>query len=128
MKNSVKCFIKNEALWEYLFVLRDNKSDIVEPNMRWLVGWGIDDESDLAEVMHKKIKEELWIEVFDLKPLHDLYITHILDGKEHEVVGHYFIAKTKMIVSGITLTKWQRADFFTLDEIKSMDNVAIAVK
>ncbi len=37
VQDGVKIFIKNEAIDKYLFILRDNKSEIVEPNM-----WGGD--------------------------------------------------------------------------------------
>jgi len=55
--------------------------------------------------MNKKIKEELGIDVFDLKPLHDLQILHTLNGEKHEVTGHYFIAKTRNTLADIKLTK-----------------------
>ena len=128
MKDSVKAFIKNETTGKYLFVLRDNRPEIVEPNTRGLVWGGIDSTDDLIGAMKRKIKEELELEVSDVKQIHTMPVTHTLNGETHTVTGYYFLAKTNASLEDIHLHKWQKAEFFNLDEIEKMDNVAIAVK
>ena len=128
MKDGIKIFIKNENSGKYLFILRDNKPNIVEANMWGLVGGGIDNADNLLQTAQKKILEEIGINVSDIKQIYQMEVTHNLEGREYKVTGYYFLAKTNAILDNINLTKGQKAEFFTLEEIQNIDNVAFAIK
>ena len=128
MKSGAKVFIKNEALGKYLFVLRDNNPNIVEPNCWGLVGGGIEDNETPSEAIKREVLEEIGIKIFNLKPIHQMKVKHNVNGVKYEVDGYYFLAKTNASLAQIKLKEGQKASFFTLAEIESKDNLAFAVK
>jgi len=128
MKDGIKVFIKNDALSKFLFILRDDKPNIVEPDMWGLAGGGIDDNEVFPEKVKEKVNKELGIDVFDIKQILQMPVTHTIGGKQHNVIGYYFLAKTNASLSEIKLNKGQKASFFTLQEINEMENVAFAIK
>jgi len=128
MKDGVKVFIKNESLGKYLFILRDNNPNIVEPNLWGLVGGGIEPKETLLKALKREVIEEVDIKIFDLKLIHQMKVKHNIKGIEYEGIGYYFIAKTKVSLGQVKLNEGQKASFFTLNEIKSKNNLCFAVK
>jgi len=127
MRDGVKIFIKNEALGAYLLILRDNKPDIVEPNTWGLVGGGLDHGEDPKARIEDKIREEVGIEVTDIKQIHEMNVRHTLKGQEYTVKGTYFIGRTKADNEAVSLKKGQESSFFTLEEIRKLPNLSFAV-
>jgi len=128
MKSGAKVFIKNEALGKYLFVLRDNKPGIADPNCWGLVGRGVENNESPSEALTREVLEEVGISIFDLRLIHQMIVKHSVNDKNFEVHGYYFSAKTDASLDEIKLNEGQKASFFTLDEIASKDNLAIALK
>jgi len=97
------------------------------------VGWGliggeIDRDKDLISTIEGKVKREVGIEISDIKQIHQMPVTHVINGQAHRITGYYFVSKTNAILSDINLTKGQKAAFFSLDEIKNKSNIVFAVK
>ncbi|MFH1855426.1 MAG: NUDIX domain-containing protein [bacterium] len=127
--DGAKIFIKNDALNKYLFVLRDNKPNIPEPNMWGLLGGGIEQNERPIDTVKREIKEELDIEVFNIKHIYSKKKVHTVQGQEYEINGHYFMGETNIEdLSNIVLNEGQKASFFSLEEINSKENVSPTIK
>ncbi len=124
-----KIFIKNDALNKYLFVLRDDNPNIPEPDMWGLLGGGSEKNEKPIDTVKREIKEELDIEVFNIKHLHSKKKIHIVRGKKYEINGHYFLGKTNVKdLSNIILNEGQKALFFSIDEIMKIKNVSPTIR
>ncbi|MBN1778606.1 MAG: NUDIX domain-containing protein [Candidatus Buchananbacteria bacterium] len=110
-----KIFIKNDALNKYLFVLRDNKPNIPNPNMWGLFGGGIEPGESPDETIRREIAEEVDIDVFDIKKIYCQKIVHNVQGQQREITGHYFVGKTNVDdLPEIELREGQKMSFFHL--------------
>ena len=67
LKDGAKAFIKNKKLDKYLFVLRDDKPNIPNPNCWALIGGGIEKGEEPIEALKREVKEEIGIELSDRK-------------------------------------------------------------
>ncbi len=128
MKDGVKVFIKNEILGKYLFILRDDKPNIPQPNTWSLPGGGIEIDETPLETLIREIEEELNIDIFDIKHIYSKEIKHNFENQEYKIIGHYFTAKTDALISDINLTEGQKVEFFTLEEIEKYDNISFGIK
>ncbi len=127
--DGAKIFIKNNTLNKFLFVLRDNKPDIPNPNMWSLFGGGIEPNEIPIESIKRELAEEINIEVFDIKEIYSKKIVHNIQGKQHKITGYYFVGKTDTNnLTDIILNEGQKVSFFSLAEISQMENVSPSIK
>lgn len=131
MKPGAKIFIKNKKLAKYLFFLRDDKSDIVNPNMWSTFGGGIEINESPEEALKREIKEESNIKIYDIQLIGEQKSTHIIrdKNKKRKVENKQFIflGYTDDELAELILDEGQKLNYFTLKKIKSMPNVAPAV-
>ncbi len=129
IKDAAKIFIKNDKLDKFLFVLRDDKPWIPNPNMWGLFGGAIEPGETLLDTIKRELAEEINIDVFDIKKIHSMEVTHNIQGKTHEVIGHYFIGKTNTAdLSKTILNEGQKVAFFSLEEISKIKNASPSIK
>ena len=127
--DGAKIFIKNDTLNKFLFVLRDDKPDIPNPNMWGLFGGGIEPNESPLETIKRELAEEINIDVFNIKEIYSKKVVHNIQGKQYEITGYYFVGKTnKKDLSGIILNEGQKVSFFSLEEISQMENVSPSIK
>jgi len=124
LKDGSKIFIKNDILNKFLFVLRDNKASIPHPNMRWLLGGGIEAGETPLQAINRELKEEINIEVFDIREIYSKNISYYIKWTQSNIKWYYFIGKTHTdSLSNIILHEWQKVWFFSLKEISQMQNI-----
>lgn len=123
IKDGVKIFIKNPKLNKYLFMLRDNKPAIPNPNVWGLLGGGIEDGEAPKEALLRELQEEVNIDIYDIKYLGNKPVEILFKGKKHDVTGHYFMGLTNALLDEIHLTEGQKVKYFTLDEIHTTKNM-----
>ncbi len=127
--DGAKIFIKNDALNKYLFVLRDNKPNIPNPNMWGLLGGGIEPGENPVDTIKRELAEEINIDVFDIQKIHSQKLVHNVQGQKYEITGHYFVGKTDVEdLSGVKLNEGQKVAYFSLKEIIQKDNVSPIIK
>ncbi|MFC1651951.1 NUDIX domain-containing protein [Patescibacteria group bacterium] len=127
--DGAKIFIKNETLNKYLFVLRDNKPNIPQPNKWSLFGGGIENGESPIEAVKRELSEEINIDVFDIEPIYSKKIVHEIQGEKNKITGYYFIGKTNTDnLSNIILNEGQKVSFFSLEEINQKNNVTPSIK
>ena len=124
LKDGAKTFIKNNKLGKYLFVLRDDKPTIPNPNCWGLIGGGIEKGEEPIEALKREVKEEIGIELYDIKEIIVLEVSLTVNGKTKTVVGHVFLAHTDVESKDIKLKEGQRVEYFTLDEIQKQENLS----
>ncbi|MBL7021864.1 NUDIX domain-containing protein [Patescibacteria group bacterium] len=124
-----KIFVKNEMLDEYLFILRDDNPDIIEPDTWGLLGGGMKKGENPMEAIKRELKEEIDIEVNNIRQIRSRKITHEVHGRIFEIEGYYFIGTTDTYdLSNIKLNEGQRADFFSLEEIMKQPNISQSIE
>lgn len=127
--DGAKIFIKNDALNKYLFVLRDNKPNILYSNMWGLFGGGIEPGENPLEAIKRELNEEINIDVYNIKKIYSKKVIHEIQGKKHETTVYYFIGKTNTDdLTKVVLNEGQKALFFSLDEIVKKENVTPLTK
>lgn len=124
LKDGAKTFIKNNKLGKYLFVLRDDKPNIPNPNCWGLIGGGIEKGEEPIEALKREVKEEIGIELYDIKKIGILEVPLTVDEKTETVTGHIFLSYTDADIKDIKLKEGQRVEYFTLDEIQSQKNLS----
>ena len=117
-----KVFIKNKKLGKYLFCLRDNKSNIPNPNCWSLFGGGIEPGETPLEALKREIKEETNIKIYNIQLLASQNFTLHVKNKPYTITGNIFLANTDAELNDIKLYEGQKVDYFTIDEIKNMKN------
>lgn len=123
-KSGAKTFIKNDKLGKYLFVLRDNNPNIPNPNCWGLIGGGIEEGEEPIEALKREIKEEIGIELHDIKKISVLEVPLTINGKTTIVLGHVFLSHTDAEIKDIKLKEGQKVEYFTLDEIQKQKNLS----
>ena len=87
MKPGAKIFIKNKKLNKYLFFLRDNKFDIVNPNMWSTLGGGIEINESPEEALKREIKEESNIKIYNIQLIGEQKSTNIIRDKNKKITA-----------------------------------------
>ena len=129
MKDGAKIFIKNEKLNKFLFVLRDDKPEITNPNKWSLVGGGIENGEKPTEALQREIKEEININVFEIKEICSKKIIYEENKIKKELTLFYFLGKTDIEdASKIKLNEGQKVSFFTIEEILKEKNLSIIIR
>lgn len=121
--DGAKVFIRNKNTGKFLFVLRENISNITNPGRWGLIGGGIKDGETPLEALEREVKEESNIEIHDIEYLMSRDIVQKLKGKDIPIVGHLFVANTHYDIDEIKVYEGEKAQYFTLDEIKREDLV-----
>ncbi len=124
LKDGAKVFIKNKKLGKYLFVLRDDKPNIPNPNCWSLIGGGIEKGEEPIKALKREVKEEIGIELYDIKKIGVLDVPLTLMGETKIVLGHIFLAYIDADIKDIKLKEGQRVEYFTLDEIQKKKNLS----
>lgn len=124
LKDGAKTFIKNNKLGKYLFVLRDDKPNIPNPNCWGLIGGGIEKGEEPIEALKREVKEEIGIELYDIKKIGVIEVPLTVKGKTKIMLGHTFLSYTDAEVKDIELKEGQRVEYFTLDEIQRQKNLS----
>lgn len=124
LKDGAKAFLKNKKIDKYLFVLRDDKPNIPNPNCWSLIGGGIEEGEEPVEALKREIKEEIGIKLYDIKKLGVIEVPLTVNGKTKTMLGHTFLAYIDAEIKDIELKEGQRVEYFTLDEIQKQKNLA----
>ncbi len=129
MKNPAKIFIKNDELNKFLFVLRDDKPNISHPNMWSLIGGGIEKGESPIKAVKREIKEEINIDIYDIKEIASKKTIISKEGIDHKVIGYLFLGKTNISdIDKIKIYEGQKVAFWSLDEILELENLVPIVR
>lgn len=123
-RDGAKIFIKNPKINKFLFLLRDNKPGIPHPNKWSLFGGGIEKGETPIGALMREVKEETNIKIYNIKLLLSEEFTLNVENVPYKVIGHIFYAYTDAELQDIKLFEGQRVDYFSLDEIKSNQDVS----
>lgn len=123
LKDGAKVFIKNRKLDKYLFVLRDDKPDIPNPNCWSLIGGGIEEGEEPIEALEREVKEEIGIELYNIKKIGIIEVPLKLQDETKIVLGHIFLGYTDIETKDLKLEEGQKVEYFTLDEIQKKKNL-----
>lgn len=126
--DGAKVFIRNKKLNKFLLVLRDNKPDIIQPNTWGLIGGGIDEGETPEQTLKRELEEESNIKAFNIRYLGRQEFVQTFLEKKYNITGNFFLAETQMYLKDIEIYEGQRVEYFTLDEILKMDNIAGIIK
>ena len=128
ISDGAKVFVKNRKTGKFLFVLRDNKPNILYPNMWGTLGGGIDKGESPAEALRREMEEESNVKTRRVKRLGSEKVVHIMRGEKYPRKIHYFIAETDSSPDKIKLHEGQKAVFFTLEKILKKKNISPITK
>jgi 8-oxo-dGTP pyrophosphatase MutT (NUDIX family) len=132
VKNGVKIFVKNPKIGKYLFSLRDNKSTILNPDTWSLFGGGIDDGESPLDAIKREVKEETNITIYAIRELGNMTVTQISkkNGGKEDIKNNvsFFLAKTDATLDEAELYEGQRLEYFTIEEVKELDNLALPIR
>jgi len=129
VSDGAKVFIKNDILNKYILILRDNKQNIPHPNKWDIVGGGIEKGESPKDTISREVQEELDIDIYDLEFLSTEHVDLNLNGKQFNVKGHYYIAKTDVIdLSNIHLTEGQAVDYFSIKQMLNLKNTTPVIE
>lgn len=124
MKNGAKVLIKHKKSNKYLLQLRDNKPDIPNPNVWGSLGGGIEEGEEPLEALKRELKEESNIEIYNIRLLGAIKDELVVGNKTYPVTGHFFLAYTDYDLDKIEIYEGRKVDYFSLEEIEDMDNLA----
>jgi len=95
--DGAKVFIKNKKLGKYLFQLRDDKPDIPNPNCWGLFGGGIKQGEVPLEALKRELREEMNIEIYDIKLLDSHDVVLRVENKPYTVTGNIFNTQDNIV-------------------------------
>ena len=127
MTNGAKVFIKNIQTGKYLFVLRDDKPTIPNPNRWGLLGGGVEEGETPKDALKRELQEETNIHIFHIQQIGQRSVTLTVQGKQSVVTGTYFIAETDTPLKEMTLREGQELNYFSLEQICQMENVVQSI-
>lgn len=122
--DGAKTFIKNKKENKFLLVLRDDKLNISNPNCWSLFGGGIKSGENPMEALKREISEEINIELYDIRQIDKIDVSLTVKDKSYIVTGYIFLAYTDAELNEIKVYEGQKAGYFSIDEIKTMKNLA----
>jgi ADP-ribose pyrophosphatase YjhB (NUDIX family) len=121
--NGTNVFVKNKKLNKILFILRDNKPNILYPGKWGNFGGGVEKGEAPLEAIKREVKEESNIKIRNIELLGREKITHIFRGKRYHRISHYHVAETDALPESIEIYEGQRARYFSLKEILANKNL-----
>lgn len=118
MRDGAIAFLEKEG--KFLFVLRDDREDIPNPNKWSLVGGAIEDGETSAEAVRREIKEETNLDILELQFVNEEPVVLEVGKKAKQVTAHVFYARVK---GDVQLTEGQEYIWCTLEEAQNLDLV-----
>lgn len=118
LPDGAKVFVKNKKTGKFLFVLREKIPNITNPGRWGLIGGGIKKDETPLEAMKRELKEETNIEIHNIEYLTSRDVLQKFKGGKHSIVGHLFLASTFYDIEEIKIYEGEKAQYFTLDEIR----------
>ena len=126
--DGAKVFIKNNKLNKYLLVLRDDKPNIINPDTWGILGGGIEKGETPLQALEREVKEESNIKIYGIKPLGSEKNTHIIHTNSYKITDYFFVASTEYELGEVEIYEGQKVNYFSLEEILEMENVAPIIK
>ena len=119
-----KIGLKHSVTGKYLLTQREDKLDIVYPNMWEALGGEIGPGKKPEEAILWKIKKEVGdILLGEVSFLDEVIINEEINKKIQQVKFAFFLGKTLVNLEDLKLKNAQGADYFTLDEMMELNTV-----
>lgn len=132
VRDGAKVFIRNKKLGKYLFLLRDDKLAIPNPNMYGLLGGGIEEGEQPIEALKRELQEESNVCVYDIEELGSRMVAYAIksggDEKTKMIKLFVFLAQTDQSLEELKLNEGQKLEYFTIEEALKKNNLAPAVR
>lgn len=132
IQNGAKVFIRNRTTGKYLFFLRDNKPNILYPNMWGILGGGIEEGETPREALARELQEESNVNVDNLRELGSTKVIHTVNEngvEQHHTADFFvFLAETDDMLDTLELYEGQRLEYFTIEEVKRQNNLAPTIR
>lgn len=115
-----KIFIKVKD--KFLFILRDNDSEIANPNKWSVVGGAIEEGEDPDETIIRETKEEIGLKIKNPTFL-EVIDTHYYKKRIRKPVKIYIFKykDDELNIDNLNLKEGQKMDLFTLKEALELD-------
>ncbi|MFA5141481.1 MAG: NUDIX domain-containing protein [Candidatus Woesearchaeota archaeon] len=123
MLPGAKVFLKNPKLDKYLFVLRDNKPTIPNPNKWSILGGGIEEGENPTEALIREIREEIGTDIYNVDLVTKIQHTQRIQEKDYNIDIYIFKALIDAELHEINLNEGQKVSYFSIDEILEKDLV-----
>lgn len=123
MLKTAKLAIKNNISGKYLFVLRENKPNIPNPN-RWDIVGGMVEMGEKPKIaaLREMVEEVGDLDVYDVRFIKKWKVYKMVEGVNRLTEFWIYFAKTAKSLDQIQVrSEGQRAGYFSLDEILKLD-------
>ncbi len=117
MKKISVVILKREN--KILLHLRDNKPGIAYPNHWSLIGGNVESYETPLEAMKREIKEELGININNLKYFGKIKLP-IDEFSGRKCLVFFYKTNTPIEIKEINLTEGQRIEYFKIDELRKI--------